>query len=153
FAATLPLNLPGNYTVDVEAVTKAGNAFTTSFTFNFQGPSKTAWQSVGPGPIRYTGQLANYKTVAGKITSISVDPRDASGNVFYVGTDNGGVWKTTDGGQNWTPLTDFNVKDPSGKNVSISVPIASVAVTPNLPSSPSDSDTVYAATGSGDNAP
>jgi photosystem II stability/assembly factor-like uncharacterized protein len=150
FTATLPVNLPGIYTVDVEAVSKGGSTFTTSFTFNFQGPSKTAWQAVGPTSIRYSGQLVNYKTVAGKITSISVDPRDASGNVFYVGTDNGGVWKTTDGGQNWTPLTDF-VKDPSGNNVS--VPIASVAVTPNLPSSPSDSDTVYAATGSADNSP
>jgi len=37
-------------------------------------------------------------TVSGRITSVAVDPSDPSGNTYYVGTANGGVWKTTDGG-------------------------------------------------------
>ncbi len=36
-------------------------------------------------------------TVSGRITSVAVDPSDPSGNTIYVGTANGGVWKTTDG--------------------------------------------------------
>ena len=40
-------------------------------------------------------------TVTGRVTSIAVDPSDPSGNTYYVGTANGGVWKTTDGGASW----------------------------------------------------
>ena len=37
-------------------------------------------------------------TVTGRVTSVAVDPSDPSGNTYYVGSANGGVWKTTDGG-------------------------------------------------------
>ena len=40
-------------------------------------------------------------TVSGRVTGIAVDPSDPSGNTYYVGTANGGVWKTTDGGSSW----------------------------------------------------
>src|SRR5439155_16697087 len=91
---------------------------------------------------RYDNQGANYKTVSGHITSIDLDPRDPNGNIIYVGTDNGGVWKTTDGGADWTPLTDY-VTDDSGAPVPIA--IGGVAVDPRTP------DTIYAATGVADN--
>ena len=35
---------------------------------------------------------------------VAYDPRD--GNVVYVAAAQGGVWKTTDGGLVWAPLTD-----------------------------------------------
>ena len=63
----------------------------------------------GPAPI--TGSLEAIQsgdvsgvtgTVTGTVTGIV--PIDA--NTLYVGTVNGGVWKTTNGGTNWTPLTD-----------------------------------------------
>jgi hypothetical protein len=38
---------------------------------------------------------------SGRIASIAVDPSDPSGNTYYVGSANGGVWKTTDGGTSW----------------------------------------------------
>ena len=31
--------------------------------------------------------------VSGRITGIAVDPSDPTGNTYYVGTANGGVWK------------------------------------------------------------
>ena len=40
-------------------------------------------------------------TVTGRVTSVAVDPSDPSGNTYYVGTANGGVWKTTNGGTSW----------------------------------------------------
>ena len=40
-------------------------------------------------------------TATGRVTSVAVDPSDPSGNTYYVGTANGGVWKTTDGGTSW----------------------------------------------------
>ena len=54
----------------------------------FQG---MRWRNIGP-------------FIAGKIDSVAgVDGRPA---IAYVGTDNGGVWKTIDAGTTWFPVTD-----------------------------------------------
>ena len=58
-------------------------------------------------------------TVVGTVTGIV--PIDAS--TLYVGTVNGGVWKTTDGGTTWTPLT----------NNQASLSIASLGLDPTDP--------------------
>ena len=42
--------------------------------------------------------------VAGRVNAVAIDPRD--NNTVYMGAAEGGVWKTTNGGLNWTPLTD-----------------------------------------------
>ena len=36
----------------------------------------------------------------GRVNSIAVDPRDP--NVIWIGTADAGVWRTRDGGANWT---------------------------------------------------
>jgi len=54
-------------------------------------------------------------------------------NVFYIGVNNGGVWKTTDYGRTWQPVFD---KEPTGS-------IGDVAVAPSNP------DVVYAGSGEG----
>lgn len=36
--------------------------------------------------------------VTGRVTAVAADPADATGNTYYVGTTNGGVWKTSNGG-------------------------------------------------------
>ena len=60
-----------------------------------------AWTSLGPKPITQNG---TYGNVSGRVSAIAVDPNNHS--VIYAGTAGGGVWKTSDGGVTWTPLTD-----------------------------------------------
>src|SRR5258705_6126695 len=52
------------------------------------------WRSIGP----YRG---------GRVTSVAGVASPAS--VFYFGATGGGVWKTSDGGINWEPVTDGSV--------------------------------------------
>jgi hypothetical protein len=63
--------------------------------------SSTLWTLIGPEP---THTPYNDPIVAGRVTALAVDP--ANSNVVYAGAADGGVWKTTDGGIHWTPLTD-----------------------------------------------
>ena len=42
------------------------------------------------GPIVFTGSGVQYHTVSGDVTAEAVDPHDPSGNIIYVGSDNGG---------------------------------------------------------------
>jgi photosystem II stability/assembly factor-like uncharacterized protein len=60
------------------------------------------WQELGPTSIN---PHTSWSPGLGRITSISVDKDDS--DHIIVGANTGGVWKTTDGGQNWIPLTDY----------------------------------------------
>lgn len=69
------------------------------------------WTPLGPAPIP-NGQTdpglvaANEVPVSGRVTAIAIDPVDTTGNTVYVGTAQGGFYRTLDGGTNWTPLMD-----------------------------------------------
>lgn len=54
--------------------------------------------------------------IGGRITDIAISPIDE--NVFYIGTAVGGIFKTVDKGQNWTPIFD-NIGRPSIGNIAI----------------------------------
>ncbi len=68
------------------------------------------WTAIGPRPIAsttgggggtyYNGQFP----VTGRVTAIATDPTNHS--TAYAGGAYGGVWKTTDGGANWFPVSD-----------------------------------------------
>ena len=85
----------------------------------------TNWTSIGPRPT----DAGSTEVTAGRVNAIAIDPRD--NNTVYIGAAEGGVWKTTDGGANWTPLTDNEVSLASG----------AIALDPANP------DTVYVGTG------
>jgi photosystem II stability/assembly factor-like uncharacterized protein len=74
------------------------------------------WRLIGP---YRAGQLAAVAGVAGQPA------------VYYLGTPGGGVWKTTDGGTVWVPISD-------------SIPVASIGAVAVAPSNP---DIVYVGTG------
>ncbi|HEY7833867.1 MAG TPA: hypothetical protein VIG30_09880 [Ktedonobacterales bacterium] len=72
-------------------------------TGNPSGP----WTTMGPNPINAGG--TNY---AGRVAALAVDQTNA--NIIYLGAAEGGVWKTTDGGNTWTPLTDQQASMATG---------------------------------------
>jgi outer membrane autotransporter protein len=71
--------------------------------FNAQGPAPSY------GPFRIVDSAdaggGTTGTVAGAVQAILVDPW-LGPNTYFIGATSGGIWKTTDGGNNWTPLTD-----------------------------------------------
>src|SRR5262249_52750359 len=61
-------------------------------TVNPQAPSNVLFQGAGPD--------------SGEVVDIAIDPRGTSDQTVYIATNDGGIWKTTNGGTSWTPLTD-----------------------------------------------
>ena len=66
-----------------------------------------AWQAVGPAQIA----SQSYGNVTGRVTSVAIDPADATGNTVYLGTTGGGVWKSINAAGapasvTFSPLTD-----------------------------------------------
>src|SRR5262245_12872459 len=90
------------------------------------------WVQLGPTAIP-NGQTysAARVLVTGRVTAIVIDPTNTQ--TLYLGSAQGGVWKTTDGGKNWAPLTDN----------AISLAIGALAM------DPSDPHTLHAGTGEG----
>ena len=56
------------------------------------------------GPSAYVNGNYGYNPGLGRVNVIAFDPEDS--NVIYLGAPAGSLWKTTDGGNTWTPLTD-----------------------------------------------
>src|SRR5262245_54048038 len=65
--------------------------------------SLTNWTALGPAPL-LNAQTPGSLPATGRAAGLAINPTDP--NTIYVGTAGGGVWKTTDGGQSWVPLTD-----------------------------------------------
>ena len=84
------------------------------------------WTPLGPQPI---AGLLTYGASAGRVTALA-----AQGLIVYAGAADGGVWKSTDGGTNWTALTDSQA----------TLAIGAIAV--DWTTTP---ETVYAGTGEG----
>jgi photosystem II stability/assembly factor-like uncharacterized protein len=76
------------------------------------------WRQIGPPRAGRTRALAGVPNQP---------------NVFYIGFDNGGVWRSTDYGSNWTPIFD---SQPTGS-------IGAIAV------APSDPNIIYVGSGAG----
>src|SRR5262249_12655018 len=101
-------------------------------TFIPQGPSP----KFGPIDVVQSGDAPPNGTVAGAVQAILLDPA-LGPQTMFIGSPNGGIWRTTNGGTTWTPLTDnqaslsiaslaLDPTDPTGKTL-----IAGVGITSN----------------------
>jgi len=82
-----------------------------------------SWEELGPAP---TGDGDMY---TGRVSAVACSPSDA--NLYFAAGADGGVWRTTDGGVTWTPLTDH-------------MPTSAIGA---LAIDPSDENVIYAGTG------
>jgi hypothetical protein len=62
----------------------------------------TSWQSANPAGMFYAWTGSSH--ISGRTNSIAVNPVNT--NIIYIGAAGGGVWKTTDAGVSWSPVTD-----------------------------------------------
>jgi photosystem II stability/assembly factor-like uncharacterized protein len=82
------------------------------------------WKSIGPLPVHARDIDEN-----GRVTAIVVSPVDR--NVVVVGTSGGGIWRSTDGGVTFAPVSDDQAD----------LPVGVIAVAPSQP------DILYAGMG------
>jgi len=91
------------------------------------------WIQIGPAPLQINAEQ-NFQGAgpdSGMVDDIAIDPRGGTDQTIYIATENGGIWKTLDGGTTWKPKTDFMPSNSMG----------AVALDPGNPS------VVYAGTG------
>ena len=90
----------------------------------------TLWTELGPNPIP-NGQVVSgpQLSVSGRTVSIAVHPTNP--DIVYVGTAQGGLYRTLDGGTTWTPMLDN----------ALSLAIGTVAIAPSQP------NTIFVGTG------
>ncbi len=64
--------------------------------------TKPSWVSIGPLAVRH-GQAGDRPVVSGRVPSLAVS---ADGRRVYVGSANGGVWRSLDAARTWEPMSD-----------------------------------------------
>src|SRR5712692_5020716 len=96
------------------------------------GAVTSTWASIGPTPTTasFFDPFPGFP-VTGRITTIAVDPSDATGNTVLIGGAQGGIWRSTDAGATWAAVGDQNA----------SLAMGSIAFAPSQPA------TVYVGTG------
>ncbi|HEY7403911.1 MAG TPA: Ig-like domain repeat protein [Candidatus Angelobacter sp.] len=93
--------------------------------------STPSWTPIGPDPIPNGQTTGPEVPVSGRVTAIVVSP--ATDQTVYVGTAQGGVYRSLDAGATWTPLLD----------AAQSLAIGALALDPQNP------DTLFVGTGEG----
>ena len=77
--------------------------------------SSGSWTPLGPSPLTSDASgngTQDYGYVAGRATSVAIDPADTQGNIVYIGGAQGGIWKSTNAANTdpstvlWTPISD-----------------------------------------------
>lgn len=91
---------------------------------------QAAWTELGPNPIPNAQvETAPTTTASGRVVAIAVHPTNA--DTVYVGTAQGGLYRSTNGGTSWTRMMDS----------ALSLAINAIAISPSQP------DTIYVGTG------
>ncbi|NOS86063.1 MAG: T9SS type A sorting domain-containing protein [Ignavibacteria bacterium] len=74
----------------------------------FAFDNAVTWTNIGPTP----GYYFAYTNISGRVTTVRYDP--VNPNIIYLGAAFGGVWKSTNGGSNFVPISDNEVSMSSG---------------------------------------
>jgi hypothetical protein len=95
--------------------------------FNAQSNQRIGFAPVGSwtqlGPTSWN-QTSGWNPGNGRLTAMAIHPSNTS--TIYVGSPGGGLWKSTNSGASWLPLTDYNslwmhiyaiAIDPANQNV------------------------------------
>ncbi|WP_081740450.1 T9SS type A sorting domain-containing protein [Aquimarina pacifica] len=85
----------------VTKVAKARQSKKNTFV-NSKAFSSSNWTELGP--LTMTNGANGYAPGIGRITAIYIEP--VNQQIIYVGSPGGGLWKSVNGGNSWTPLGD-----------------------------------------------
>lgn len=85
---------------------RASSKYSSEFA-RIEADSDLGWVQLGPQPLSVS-TFPFRGTHSGRVTAIALHPNynGTSNQTVYVGGAQGGVWRSTDNGQTWTPLTD-----------------------------------------------
>ncbi len=65
-----------------------------------------AWQAIGPFPT-HSAYFGNWGHTSGRINAVAVSPINA--RLILIGSATGGIWRSTNGGTTFTPVSDDQV--------------------------------------------
>ncbi|MCP5064585.1 MAG: hypothetical protein GY936_19280 [Ignavibacteriae bacterium] len=105
----------------IKTIVKKGNRLQTT---------SDMWTNIGPKAIDMSSSfIPHWGAVSGRVRGLAVHPTDP--NTLYIGSAAGGIWKSIDGGTNWTDMSgDLNL-----------LTFGAIAIDPN------NTNIVYAGTG------
>ncbi len=136
-AAALKRGLHGDKAVDprdrqqaIRQMEQQQRQIATFPTSAAQVAASTVWTEIGPNPIPNAQVVVGPSTAAsGRTIAIAVHPTNP--NLVYVGTAQGGLYRSTDGGAVWTAMMDN----------ALSLAVETIAIVPTQP------DTIFVGTG------
>ena len=97
---------------------------------------KSNWIPLGPSAV-LNGAPPTRPSISGRVTGIAIS---ANGQRVYVGSANGGVWRSDDAGRSWYPLMNgFDLHPMTNHSDSLSV--GAIAIDPKYP------DRIYVGSG------
>lgn len=83
--------------------TEWNNYLQSRSNMNTDATAAANWTALGPSTWTHT---SSWNPGIGRLSAMAIHP--ANENIIYVGSPGGGLWKTTNAGANWIPLTDNN---------------------------------------------
>ncbi|MBL8310115.1 MAG: hypothetical protein JNL19_06820 [Burkholderiales bacterium] len=80
----------------------AGRAGSASIAAQTAVTNSSTWTEIGPAPIPNGQTEGTVTSVTGRVTAFEIDP--TNNNRVYLGTANGGVWRSLNAGASWVPI-------------------------------------------------
>ena len=118
------LSLAFLFIVSTNAQTPTPTPETTPTPRFAPSPQTSPTPTASPTPAKKNDplKLFQYRAIGpfrgGRVTAVAGVPSQP--NVYYFGATGGGVWKTTDGGVNWEPISDLYFKTGSVGAIAVS---------------------------------